>query len=361
MLKQIIMLFLIMGLFLYGCSGKQKSSKEDSSKNQDLFVEYNAGDFPENYRSIKTIRALKIAEKRHIYKYREQNRHRFFNWSNQNAASDEFQAGARKRLLHAARSAIGTPYVVGGTSPGGFDCSGLVCWAYGNVGVELPRTAREQSVIGRRICNIADMREGDIVAFHHPRRGYHTGIYVGDGKFIHSPRRKTRVKINSLNDPYFSETFLGARRINLTGRQDLLAQAQNKLQPRYTYEASLRRFKQEESRTSRNAGKYGKSTGRIISKKELALLKKDNNKRNHSNNREEVSSKSSKKNRLVATTETSKKNSKRDRSKVTDKKVTSKQDKSAKKVKSKQVTAYDNKHDKKNSKSEKKKKASSKS
>ena len=57
------------------------------------------------------------------------------------------------------------------------------------------------------------MRAGDIVAFHHPRRGYHTGIYVGDGKFVHSPRRRTRVRINSLDDPYFRTTFTGARRV----------------------------------------------------------------------------------------------------------------------------------------------------
>ena len=57
------------------------------------------------------------------------------------------------------------------------------------------------------------MRAGDIVAFHHPRRGYHTGIYVGDGKFVHSPRRRTRVRINSLDDPYFRTTFMGARRV----------------------------------------------------------------------------------------------------------------------------------------------------
>lgn len=124
------------------------------------------------------------------------------------------ESGPRQaKAVQVARSAIGTPYVPGGRNPGGFDCSGLVQWAYKSVGINLPRTAREQSAVGKRITRVEDMRAGDIVAFHHPRRGYHTGIYVGDGKFVHSPRRRTRVRINSLDDPYFRTTFMGARRV----------------------------------------------------------------------------------------------------------------------------------------------------
>lgn len=67
------------------------------------------------------------------------------------------------------------------------------------------------------------------MAFRHPRRGYHTGIYVGEGKFIHSPRRRSSVKISSLDDPYFSKTFLGARRVNVDGGANLVAQAESRL------------------------------------------------------------------------------------------------------------------------------------
>lgn len=118
------------------------------------------------------------------------------------------------RIISRARAMIGMPYVRGGRTPGGFDCSGLVQWAYKNEGISLPRTAREQSQVGTRITDVEAMRAGDIVAFRHPRRGYHTGIYVGDGKFIHSPHRRDRVKISSLSDPYFRTTFLGARRVS---------------------------------------------------------------------------------------------------------------------------------------------------
>lgn len=145
------------------------------------------------------------------------------------AALDKEQGQAGSQVLTKARSAIGTPYVRGGSGPGGFDCSGFVSWAYKSVGVKLPRTAREQSVVGRRISNVEQMRAGDIVAFRHPRRGYHTGIYVGEGKFIHSPRRRSSVKISSLDDPYFSKTFLGARRVNVDGGANLVAQAESRL------------------------------------------------------------------------------------------------------------------------------------
>ena len=59
------------------------------------------------------------------------------------AAFDNNEQQGNQQLLRKARSAIGTPYVPGGMSPGGFDCSGFVCWAYKSVGVNLPRTARE--------------------------------------------------------------------------------------------------------------------------------------------------------------------------------------------------------------------------
>ncbi len=116
-------------------------------------------------------------------------------------------------LIEQAKLVIGTPYVPGGTSPDGFDCSGFVQWAYGNVGVRLPRTAREQSATGRAIRS-ESMKAGDIVAFNHPRRGYHTGIYLGNGMFIHSPGRGKSVSIAPLSDPYFKSTFIGARRIH---------------------------------------------------------------------------------------------------------------------------------------------------
>lgn len=137
--------------------------------------------------------------------------------------SNSMATGSTGDLLQKARTALGTPYVRGGTSRGGFDCSGFVQWSYNHVGIQLPRTAREQSQVGKAIRRVDDMQAGDIVAFRHPRRGYHTGIYVGDGKFIHSPRKRNVVRINSLDDPYFNKTFLGARRLNVSNEGDIEA------------------------------------------------------------------------------------------------------------------------------------------
>lgn len=175
------------------------------------------------------------------------------------ASLNEEQELAGQKLLQHAHSAIGTPYVRGGSAPGGFDCSGFVSWAYKNVGVKLPRTAREQSVVGERINNIEDMRAGDIVAFRHPRRGYHTGIYVGDGKFIHSPRKRTRVRINSLSDPYFSKTLLGARRVNIGNGENLVAQAESRLGAYAEARSSQKSGKSVAAATTARAGKSVKA------------------------------------------------------------------------------------------------------
>lgn len=167
---------------------------------------------------------------------------------------------AGNAVVQHAQSAIGTPYVRGGSKPGGFDCSGLVQWAYQRIGVKVPRTAREQSTIGKKVKNIEDMRAGDIVAFNHPKRGYHTGIYVGDGKFIHSPRKKSHVKISSLSDPYFSKTLLSARRVDTNGASDtLIASAESQLKNYLTEKSQTKLRTSKAKAVKRSASKAVKS------------------------------------------------------------------------------------------------------
>lgn len=177
--------------------------------------------------------------------------------------------GSTGDLLQKARTALGTPYVRGGTSQGGFDCSGFVQWSYNSVGIQLPRTAREQAQVGKTIRRVDDMQAGDIVAFRHPRRGYHTGIYVGDGKFIHSPRKRNVVRINSLDDPYFSKTFLSARRLTVNNEGDieaaeqmLVAYAKQPPSPKATISRSASKKKQATSSRSAIASK--KSTSKTV-------------------------------------------------------------------------------------------------
>lgn len=205
------------------------------------------------------------------------------------AAFDSNQQESGQQLLRKARSAIGTPYVRGGTTPDGFDCSGFVCWTYKSVGVQLPRTAREQSVIGQRITNVEDMRAGDIVAFRHPRRGYHTGIYVGDGKFIHSPRKRTSVRVNSLDDPYFKNTFLGARRVKVDGGPTMVAQAESRLND-FTEERVVRELSRDKKKAGKSAARDSKRDDSRGKKKDKIVQVASNDKKSSSANRQQASS-----------------------------------------------------------------------
>ena len=90
-----------------------------------------------------------------------------------------------RTILKAAYSMLGVPYVFGGISPGGFDCSGFVSYVYGKAGISLPRMADEQYYSLTHISR-ANLKSGDLVFFETYCPGpSHVGIYVGDGKFIH--------------------------------------------------------------------------------------------------------------------------------------------------------------------------------
>ncbi|MFN8187762.1 MAG: NlpC/P60 family protein [Gaiellales bacterium] len=104
---------------------------------------------------------------------------------------------------------LGVPYVWGGASPGGFDCSGLVMYVYAQVGVSLPHSTYAQWELGVPVSSGA-LQAGDIVFFDGLG---HNGIYIGGGQFVHAPHTGDVVKISSLGDSWYAATYMGARRI----------------------------------------------------------------------------------------------------------------------------------------------------
>ena len=103
---------------------------------------------------------------------------------------------------------LGTPYVWGGASPSGFDCSGFVMYVYGQMGVSLPHSSYAQYGYGSPV-SMSQLQPGDLVFFDGLG---HVGIYVGGGSFIHAPHTGDVVKISSLTG-WYASTFVGGRRL----------------------------------------------------------------------------------------------------------------------------------------------------
>jgi cell wall-associated NlpC family hydrolase len=121
-------------------------------------------------------------------------------------------ADSRTRIVDGARAMLGQPYRWGGAAPGGFDCSGLVVYAMGGAGFQLPRTAREQMHSGAPIARRA-LRPGDLVFMHLAHKDLHVGIAIDNERFVHAPATGGYVRIDSLAAPPYSHAYLTARRI----------------------------------------------------------------------------------------------------------------------------------------------------
>ncbi|WP_308220315.1 NlpC/P60 family protein [Kineococcus sp. TRM81007] len=112
------------------------------------------------------------------------------------------------RLLAVAKKHTGVPYLWGGTTPEGFDCSGLIQYAGKQIGISLPRTAAQQAKVGTQVPSLAQAKPGDLVVLEN---GSHIGIYVGDGKMLHAPKAGDVVKISKV-----WETPMTIRRLGTT-------------------------------------------------------------------------------------------------------------------------------------------------
>lgn len=103
----------------------------------------------------------------------------------------------------------GAPYRWGGEEPSGFDCSGFVRYVYAQIGISLPHNAAKQYQLGTPVTR-SDLKPGDLVFFDRLR---HNGIYIGEGRFIHSRQTGKSVAVASLDDDWYRTHWAGARRL----------------------------------------------------------------------------------------------------------------------------------------------------
>jgi cell wall-associated NlpC family hydrolase len=125
----------------------------------------------------------------------------------------------RQHIESRARAQRGTPYVYGGSSPSGFDCSGFTSWVFAGHGASLPHSAAGQFALGgvgdfKHLWKRARLHTGDLVFFKTTSaRVGHAGIYIGKGKFIHASS-SSGVRIDSVWDRYYyGPRFVGATRV----------------------------------------------------------------------------------------------------------------------------------------------------
>lgn len=131
--------------------------------------------------------------------------------SDKSSSSD---AALGQRMVSFAKKYLGTRYVYGAESPGGFDCSGFTYYIYKNFGIRLNRTAADQATQGVKVSK-ADLRPGDLVFFDtNGGHNYinHAGMYIGGGQFIHASSGRGCVTINSLTDGFYDDAYMTAKR-----------------------------------------------------------------------------------------------------------------------------------------------------
>jgi cell wall-associated NlpC family hydrolase len=123
-------------------------------------------------------------------------------------------------VIQIAEGQMGTPYQYGGTGRGedGFDCSGLIQYAYAQAGITIPRQSRDQARIGTAVKRSEDsLRPGDILTFaQNGRRVTHVGLYIGDGRFIHSASKGVQISTLGTSDPngrWWYKRWVGVRRV----------------------------------------------------------------------------------------------------------------------------------------------------
>lgn len=119
----------------------------------------------------------------------------------------------RNQVINYAANFLGTPYVYGGSTPSGFDCSGFTSYVYNNTVRSIPRTSNSQYSGLSHVGSMSDLKPADLVFFGSNGSISHVGIYVGNGKFIHSPHTGSSVKYDTLWSGNYNSRYIGASRV----------------------------------------------------------------------------------------------------------------------------------------------------
>src|SRR5210317_1898002 len=126
-------------------------------------------------------------------------------------ASSPVRATAGQRAAAIALDQVGAPYRYGGSTPSGFDCSGLVQYSYKQAGLNVPRTTGQlwsaASPVGR-----SELRAGDLLFFSIEGKMSHVGLYLGERRFVHAPQSGRKVSVESLDSPFYGSALIRAGR-----------------------------------------------------------------------------------------------------------------------------------------------------
>jgi cell wall-associated NlpC family hydrolase len=132
--------------------------------------------------------------------------------SGSKGGSSEVRDQSAESASEVALSQVGVPYRYGGSSRSGFDCSGLVYYAYAQVGKQVPRTTGELWRSARPISE-GELLEGDVLFFSIKGKMSHVGLYLGDGQFVHAPSSAKRVSVARLDSGYYRQAFIRGGRL----------------------------------------------------------------------------------------------------------------------------------------------------
>ena len=125
------------------------------------------------------------------------------------------EAGKGQEIADFALQFVGYPYVYGGSSPKGFDCSGFTSYVYSQFGYSINRTASNQLDNGYAV-SMSELQPGDLVMFNNgssSKRATHVGLYIGNGEFVHASTSRVGVIVSGMDEAYYTTGFVGARRI----------------------------------------------------------------------------------------------------------------------------------------------------